>query len=250
MPGPSVQRTIVKSKPELWSELSDAGSLAKHLDAFGEITITELEPETAVAWEGDRVRGTVTLERSGWGTKVTVTARYLVDEARSASSDGPAEQDREVGAAPEAPADVTEELSGGESVGEAAAAVSPKEPEVAPEPPEAEAVAPGPEAVEPIRRAGFWARMRARWKKPPGRTGGKDRDSEAFRLFSPEVERKAEAVPEVEPTVTLGSASCSELEMPSPPEAIVPELDPEHEIVLTAMLDRLGQAHHRPFSRG
>ena len=242
MSGPSVQRTIVKSKPELWSELSDAGSLSKHLGAFGEITITELEPETAVAWEGDRVRGTVTLERSGWGTKVTVTARYLVDEARCASSDGPAEQDREVGAAPEAPADVTEELPGGESFGETAAPVPPEEPEVAPEP-EAE-------AVEPIRRAGFWARMRTRWKKPPGRTGEKGRDSEAFRLFSPEVERKAETVPEVEPTVTLGSGSCSELEMPSLPEATMPELDPEHEIVLTAMLDRLGQAHHRPFSRG
>lgn len=74
MPGPSVQRTIVKSQPEIWSEVSDATSLARHLGGIGEITITRVTPETAVAWEGDRVRGTVTLERSGWGTKVTVTA--------------------------------------------------------------------------------------------------------------------------------------------------------------------------------
>ena len=45
-------RTLVKSAPELWAECSDAASLARHLGAFGEIRITKLEPETAVAWEG------------------------------------------------------------------------------------------------------------------------------------------------------------------------------------------------------
>ncbi|MGB9186127.1 MAG: hypothetical protein WCB67_18915, partial [Solirubrobacteraceae bacterium] len=67
-------RTLVKSTPELWAECSDAASLAKHLGAFGEIRITKLEPETAVAWEGEDVRGTVTLEPSGWGTRVILTA--------------------------------------------------------------------------------------------------------------------------------------------------------------------------------
>jgi hypothetical protein len=69
-----VSRTLVKSAPELWAECSDAASLARHLGRFGEIKITKLEPETAVAWEGDDVRGTVTLEPAGWGTKVTLTA--------------------------------------------------------------------------------------------------------------------------------------------------------------------------------
>ena len=68
-------RTLVKSAPELWAECSDAGSLARHLGAFGEIRVTRLEPETTVAWEGDAARGTVRLEPAGWGTRVTLTAQ-------------------------------------------------------------------------------------------------------------------------------------------------------------------------------
>jgi hypothetical protein len=67
-------RTLLKSPPELWTECSDAQSLARHLgDTVGEIRIIRLEPETAVAWEGDHISGTVRLEPSGWGTKVTLT---------------------------------------------------------------------------------------------------------------------------------------------------------------------------------
>src|SRR4051794_4054345 len=71
---PTAQRTLVKSPPELWAEISDVASLAKHLGEFGEIRITRIDPETTVAWEGDRASGTVTIEPSGWGTKVTLTA--------------------------------------------------------------------------------------------------------------------------------------------------------------------------------
>jgi hypothetical protein len=67
-------RTLVKSAPELWAACSDAESLARHLGAFGEIKITRLEPETTVAWEGERASGTVRIESSNWGTKVTMTA--------------------------------------------------------------------------------------------------------------------------------------------------------------------------------
>ena len=74
MEEPRAQRTLVKSPPELWAEVSDLEALAAHLGAFGEIRITRTEPETTVAWEGDRARGTVELEPSGWGTKVTLTA--------------------------------------------------------------------------------------------------------------------------------------------------------------------------------
>jgi hypothetical protein len=70
-------RTLVKSPPELWAECSDAASLARHLGQFGEIRITRLEPETAVAWEGENASGTVRLEPSGWGTRVILTARPL-----------------------------------------------------------------------------------------------------------------------------------------------------------------------------
>ena len=70
----SAQRTLVKSPPELWSELSDPDGLARRLGTFGEIRITRLEPEATVAWEGDGARGTVRLEPAGWGTRVTLTA--------------------------------------------------------------------------------------------------------------------------------------------------------------------------------
>src|SRR5437588_11225148 len=67
-------RTLVKSPPELWAECSDAAALSRHLNAFGEIRITRLDPETTVAWEGERGSGTVRLEPSGWGTRVILTA--------------------------------------------------------------------------------------------------------------------------------------------------------------------------------
>jgi hypothetical protein len=70
----TAQRTLVKSPPELWSELSEVEGLARHLGELGEIRITKVEPESTVAWEGEDVCGTVELEQSGWGTKVTFTA--------------------------------------------------------------------------------------------------------------------------------------------------------------------------------
>jgi hypothetical protein len=75
-------RTLLKSPPELWAECSDAQSLARHLgESLGEIRITMLEPEHTVAWEGDRASGTVKLEPSGWGTRVTLTCSTSADDA-------------------------------------------------------------------------------------------------------------------------------------------------------------------------
>lgn len=70
-----VSRTLVKSPPELWSDL-EGERLA---DALGEVTVHATEPERALAWEADGARGTAVLEPSGWGTKVTLTAE--VEEA-------------------------------------------------------------------------------------------------------------------------------------------------------------------------
>jgi hypothetical protein len=74
------KRTLVKSPPELWAELSDLSALARHLGEFGEIRITRTEPETVVEWEGDLASGSVRLEPSGWGTKVTLTALPVVTD--------------------------------------------------------------------------------------------------------------------------------------------------------------------------
>ena len=80
MPDLTAQRTLVKSPPELWSELSELERLANHLGAFGEIRITRLVPEHTVAWEGERASGTVSIEHSGWGTKVTLNATIETEE--------------------------------------------------------------------------------------------------------------------------------------------------------------------------
>ncbi|HET9075059.1 MAG TPA: hypothetical protein VFN48_10800 [Solirubrobacteraceae bacterium] len=67
-------RRLVKSPPELWAQCSDPAMLGRHLRGFGEIRITRLDPENTVAWEGESARGTVSLEASGWGTRVRLTA--------------------------------------------------------------------------------------------------------------------------------------------------------------------------------
>ncbi|HXD64116.1 MAG TPA: hypothetical protein VNV17_05855 [Solirubrobacteraceae bacterium] len=203
-------RTLVKSAPELWAECSDAASLARHLGAFGEIRITKLEPETAVAWEGTAASGTVRLESSGWGTRVTLT--------------------------------VTEEERPVQPVAEEPMAVEP-EPEVAAEPePEPVALKPEPEpvAVEPEPRGGVFARFRLAFRRKPVPVPAPDDqetelESVAPEKLEPRPEPIAEAPPEPEPVA----------EAPPEPEPV----RSTGEEALVAALDSLGMAHHRPYSR-
>src|SRR3954470_8549748 len=74
MPDLVAERRLVKSPPELWAEVSEVERLAQHLGAFGEIRITKLQPESSVDWEGEHAHGTVSIEPSGWGTKVILKA--------------------------------------------------------------------------------------------------------------------------------------------------------------------------------
>jgi hypothetical protein len=104
MDEPRAHRTLVKSPPELWAEVSDVEALARHLGAFGEIRITRLEPESTVAWEGDRARGTVELEPSGWGTKVTLTAELAESEPVAAEPEPEPVEPRRAEPEPAAPA--------------------------------------------------------------------------------------------------------------------------------------------------
>jgi hypothetical protein len=75
------QRTLVKSPPELWTELSEPTALARLLETqfseiqFGEIQITRARPQTSLEWSGPLASGSVELEPSGWGTKVRITAQ-------------------------------------------------------------------------------------------------------------------------------------------------------------------------------
>ena len=214
MPETCAQRTLVKSPPELWAEISDAQTLARRLSAFGEVRITRMEPETAVAWEGALVRGTVELAASGWGTKVTITAEPL---AAPAAAPAP-EPEPEPQQAPEP---------------EPVATASPSAD------PEATGTDIPPQDLRPAPREGFFARLAGWWNT--GRW-------EAQRHAAPEpvapepAERAPEPpialeAPEVEPTVRAEPAPT-----PAPDPA-------ELEGLLVAVLDDLGSAHHRPFSR-
>ena len=93
------KRTLVKSPPELWAELSDMAALARHLGEFGEIRITRTEPETVVEWEGDLASGSVRLEPSGWGTKVTLTALPVMLDPPPSPSPSPSRSRRRAPAA-------------------------------------------------------------------------------------------------------------------------------------------------------
>jgi hypothetical protein len=157
MHGPSAQRTLVKSPPELWAELSDVESLARHLGEFGEIRITRLDPKTTAAWEGDRARGTVRLEPSGWGTKVTITAE-LAGEAAVAEPE--AVEPEPVAVEPE-PDAVEPEPVAVEPEAEPVA-IEPEPEAVEPEPPavEADPTAQEPEApAAEAPKTGFFARL-------------------------------------------------------------------------------------------
>jgi len=68
-----VQRTLVKSPPELWSELSDEAALARHLSGFERVRITNRSAEERIDWAADGARGSIVINPSGWGTRVTLT---------------------------------------------------------------------------------------------------------------------------------------------------------------------------------
>jgi hypothetical protein len=222
MPEPRAQRTLVKSPPEIWAEVSDVSTLARHLGEFGEIRITRLEAETAVVWEGDRARGTVELEASGWGTKVTITAEAIAtDDAEVVEAGAEAEVvAEEVVVEEEAPAEA--------KVVEEAAEVT----------------------IEAEPRLGFFARLRRR------------RRTAEPEAIEPEI---IPTVAEPEPVAEIADA-VEVVDVPETPEIAEPVLDgeiaataaaataafdPEQvEAVLVGVLDDLGSAHHRPFSRG
>src|SRR5438105_752222 len=96
-------RTLVKSPPEVWAQCSEADALERHLNgSFGEIRITRLEPESTVVWEGEQVRGTVRIEPSAWGTRVTLTAQVEGEEPRAPEpAPEPAASEPELVEAPE-----------------------------------------------------------------------------------------------------------------------------------------------------
>ena len=184
-----VQRTLVKSPPELWAELSDPATLARHLGELGDIRIVRTEPDRAVDWEaeaadGAQTSGRVEIKPSGWGTRVTLSASRAIVEPVSEPEPEPVE-----------------------------VIVEPE---------------PEPEIVEPEPRPGFFARFFRRRRQP-----------------EPAVEPEPEPIAEVEITEPAPEEATPEPDI----SAELAELEEQTTAVLTGVLDRLGAAHHRPFSR-
>jgi hypothetical protein len=233
-----VQRTLVKSPPELWAELSDPTSLARHLGELGEIRITRTEPERTVEWEAADTTGKVLLKQSGWGTKVTLTA------ARDVA--------------------VPEPIAEPEPEPEPAIEVQPEPEPVAIEEPEPKAILEEPLAAEliaeslPEPRRGFFARLFGRRPKeqgPPERPTEPEPRAEPEPAEEPESELTVAPQPAAEQEATPQNAPTEDTPAADIPD-IAAELKAAEEVataevtaVLTAVLDRLGAAHHRPFSR-
>jgi hypothetical protein len=266
-----VQRTLVKSPPELWSELSSPEALARHLGDFGEIRITKTEPETKVEWEAEEASGVVQLKQSGWGTKVTlsVTRTPAIPEQPLAPA-CPRTGEPAIVVEPE-PEAATESQSASvvepepvepepepvepepEPVEPEPEPVEPEPEPVEPEPePEAAAIEPEPEPLpaEPEPQLGFFARL---FRK---------RKTKSVAVVEPKPGLEPEKKPEIE-VVAMAAPELVYPDPPAQPEASEPVEDLASELesleeqmaaetteLLTGVLDRLGSAHHRPFSRG
>jgi hypothetical protein len=208
----TAQRRLVKSPPELWAEVSSEDILGRHLAPFGEIRITRVEPETTVAWEGDRASGTVELAPAGWGTKVTLTAQHA--ERAAACTAPPAAPEPPRAALPATPPAVRE----------------PAPPLAAPALP----VAPGLLTDQP-KHAGFLARLLRRRAAEAGQPAPAPPQPRAPALGPP--------LPPPPPAPAPPP--------PAPPARTPgPGLDsPGTEAILLEALDRLGGTHRRSFAR-
>jgi hypothetical protein len=299
-------RTLVKSPPELWSELSDPAALARHLGELGEIRIVRTRPEESVEWEAHDTRGTVELTPSGWGTKVTLSVRIenRAGESTQATPPAQAPADRPPArvpvASPEAPGRAG---SGPPAQGQRAAPA----PAAAPQTPERSAPLHGPQphaevpgAPEPDRPddsrvpaggplAAFFARLRAggwaaAWRRSRSHGQAAREDEISALAQTPPVRQEdpdeasasepaADADAATGPLATHAHAAPAPIECaaepvpatpthPAPAESVAPRSavaeasgeDPARRAAQTAallcgVLDRLGEAHHRPFSR-
>ncbi len=285
-----VQRTLVKSPPELWAEISDPEALARHLGEFGEIRITRVQPEQKVEWEAPDASGSIVIKPSGWGTKVKLTVTRELSEADS-DPDGEAEAEP-IAAEPVSAEPVAAERPNATIVAEDAAdAPKPdgacEQPHAEPESDSLEQLAledePPPER-EPEQRRGFFARLFGRRRaaqsdvvapadaraapiepsadhghEPPAQLEDDDTldaetDLDAGRRAAPLTESASEPAelgqedgesehPATEETEETAATLAAELEQA---EEVAEE---QVTAVLTGVLDRLGAAHHRPFSR-
>ena len=304
-----VQRTLVKSPPELWAELSDPRALARHLGELGEIRIVRTDPESTVEWAAENTTGIVSIKPSGWGTKVTLSvtretggvqaaASSAVEPASEPASTAEPEPTATAGPEPTASSSVSWERQPGLGCRRGRAGGDGLRADAEPE---ADTGAAAEPEVEPEPRRGFFARLFGRRRAPhpapaaPLETTAVEQPLDASAR-SAQVERSP-AQPDAFAAVTqaLSPEAFAAAHPFAAPPAAKPGLDtvpaeqvPAEQVadeqvadegqversgdisaelmaaeevtaeqvsaeevtaVLTAVLDRLGAAHHRPFSR-
>jgi hypothetical protein len=88
MPTIELERTLVKSPPELWDEIAREAGLSRWL---GEVKVSRADPPRRLEWDGRDAHGVIELEASGWGT----TVRALAEPSSTASQDEPVERNVE-----------------------------------------------------------------------------------------------------------------------------------------------------------
>jgi hypothetical protein len=71
VPTIELERTLVKSPPELWDEIASQEALARWLP---DARVSSLDPPSRIEWNADGVRGVIELEASGWGTRIRAQA--------------------------------------------------------------------------------------------------------------------------------------------------------------------------------
>ena len=318
-----VQRTLVKSLPELWAELSDPAALSRHLGELGEIRITRVDPEQTVEWEASGIRGTVRVKPSGWGTRVTLTVDHQPGEPPAVEPEGETPEQPPNESRPGTVEGVPPVVSWPAATVAGAAPV-PSRPDAEvedgapldgwPEPAlgdESSGLTPDGEAFEreldePEPRPGFFARLFRR--RRGAQAIGHEHPGAIADAAEPEIAEEHPSWKGLEPAASPPSSegpepaasppaseapepaasppvcethdeSLGPTDSPIPPEeTIEAREDPEREppvsgdqepldisaelraaeevtaeqvtAVLTTVLDRLGAAHHRPFSRG
>jgi len=249
-----VQRTLVKSPPELWAEISDPDALARHLGEFGEIRITRMQPEQKVEWEAPEASGSIVIKPSGWGTKVKLTVTRELSEA----ADGPEAQEAAVSdlgpdsaeeseppealepAEAEIPADeqpaegrpAEEDLMQAEDAIDASSALEAQEDEFEDEPERelpaepAETIDHSPQSepvAKPARRRGFFARLFGRRREVRGAMEETDLQASTIADEAEDAEER----PEPSHVADQQDASDQTMSLAAEVAIVEQELDPE-----------------------
>jgi hypothetical protein len=191
-----VQRTLVKSLPELWAELSDPEALARHLGELGEIRITRVEPDRMVEWEAPNTSGKVLVKPSAWGTRVTLTVNREMTAEEPVHTSAPAAESETATAPPQAGQE------------------APAEPDhTAAEPMPAQAQA---EELPPVESESIWHELQS------------PRQASPEPAFQEELQAQADSGVEVEPDPDGETQVFARIVLPEPE----PELDLEIELDL------------------